>query len=223
MKSICLIFVYSLIASVSFTQNTEVWMGANYNKYFESGDKDSHVLTANKPGFGYCLGVTFKSCQENWSPMRFSVFIDNYRGTIDNGFYGLGGSTSIYAEVEKTTFGVGFLPVNFKILKRVDLSLGGEARIRIYDRTSGYKAWRIGPDSFSKNLTDYPYSIHKGFFFGVCGKIGYDFLMPANWTLSPQYKFYYGLTEEFKNTDFNTKSLRHYILIGMYRTLTNNG
>ena len=59
--------------------------------------------------------------------------------------------------------------------------------------------------------------INKNFFFGIAAMISYDIRIKEKWYISPQYKFYLGLTKEFENTEANIKSMRHNISIGIIR------
>jgi hypothetical protein len=53
------------------------------------------------------------------------------------------------------------------------------------------------------------------FQFGLRLRLAYTIPLSETIFISPQYSFYYGLTNEFKEFPEITKSYRHYLLIGI--------
>ena len=62
-------------------------------------------------------------------------------------------------------------------------------------------------------------SINNNVFFGISGRVGYLFNINEKWGLLPYYRFYMGVTDEFKNTEAEIKSMRHSFEIGIVRNL----
>jgi hypothetical protein len=215
-----------LIISNSFGQTVEISCGANRNNYFDLQRENGHFITEYNPDFGFSFGLSISDFKIDTLPMRISLLIDNYKG----GFYttnsGLGGGNTTEAKVNKTTLGIGIYPLNVSIRNNFHFSFGGEVGLKLFDQTSGYKSsWRMGTP------ITYPYTytymtiendsvkINKNLVFGISGRISYDIRIKENWYINPQYKFYFGLTDEFENTEAKIKSMRHSFLIGIIRKL----
>ncbi|HYX09502.1 MAG TPA: hypothetical protein VE912_22420, partial [Bacteroidales bacterium] len=56
-------------------------------------------------------------------------------------------------------------------------------------------------------------------YFGFQGRIAYDFKFSESFWISPQYLYYFGLSNEFVDFPENTKSMRHYICIGIKKKI----
>lgn len=220
MKAAILEILLFLVISSSFGQAIEISGGANRNKYFDLQKKGGHYITEYTPDFGYSFGISVSDFKIDTLRMRISLLIDHYNGKIYTTNGGLGGASTTEAQVFKTTMGIGFYPVNISIRNGLNFSVGGEFGLRLYDRTSGYKSsWRMGAPSTYMTIENDSVSINKDFFFGLTGRISYDFRLKENWYISPQYRFYVGFTDEFENTEAKIKSMRNNILIGIIRKL----
>ena len=54
-------------------------------------------------------------------------------------------------------------------------------------------------------------------------RVGYEFRLSDRMMLAPQYSFYYGLSPEFEQFPEETKSMRHFLGIGLTWDLTPAG
>jgi hypothetical protein len=149
---------------------------------------------------------------------------DNYKGgfSVTNG--GMGGASTTTDQVRKNTLGLGLYPLNFKLFNKVEFNLGGEFGFLISDITTGkMSSWNYGggePGSYKSTLTNidnHAEQINNSKYFGFCGIVSYHFKISEKWLLSPQYKCYYGIKNDFKDVEASIKSLRNNFSIGISR------
>lgn len=77
----------------------------------------------------------------------------------------------------------------------------------------------MGSQSTYMTIENDSMKINRNVVFGLSAIICYDIRIYNDWYLSPQYKFYLGLTPEFKETEESIHSLRHYFEIGVKRKI----
>ncbi|NOU18752.1 MAG: outer membrane beta-barrel protein [Bacteroidales bacterium] len=219
-KLILYIFLSFLFLRVA-GQRIEFSGGLNNNRFFSSQKDGGHLRTNFNNTYSYSLGIGLEDIKlDTLLKFRIILKFDNYRGSIHTINGGLAGESTTNATVDKYIVGLGVYPLNFNINKKIRISLGGEINYLIAETESGYQSsWQIGqPDSYK--LTENG-SITKNsrFNFGLLFRIGYDIRLKKDWYIVPQYIFYRGLTEEFKNIEAPTMSLRHYLQIGIIKQL----
>ena len=215
-----LLFVF--LGFQSHAQKLEFSGGVNRNNYFD-GNKDQHHFESEyHPGYGYSFGIGISEIKKGSSPPRFALRLDRSTGKIYTHKGSLASGYTTEAEVAKTTLGLGFYPFNFKVLKRIQFSIGMDLSFRISDKTSGYKKWWEGSQIVRggyMTIDNDSMSINNNVFFGISGRVGYLFNINEKWGLLPYYRFYMGVTDEFKNTEAEIKSMRHSFEIGIVRNL----
>lgn len=223
LKTMTRIFLYLLLCfftSKSSGQNFEISGGVNRNKFGDFHREVGHFISDYTPDYGYSFGMSISNFKIDTLPMRLSLRIDNYKGKFYTTSGGRGGAQKTEAEIEKTTIGLGFYPVNFAILKKIELGIGGELSFKINDKTTGYKSsWSMGAPGTYMTIENDSVKINKNFFWGFSGRISYDLKINETWFVSPQYKYHLGWSDEFKNTEAKIKSLRHNFEIGIIRRI----
>jgi len=220
MKAALFKILLLLLISNSFGQTVEISGGANRNNYFDFQKQDGHLITEYNHGYGFSFGLSLSDFKIDTLPMRISLLVDQYKGRFYTSNGGLGGSNETEAKVNRTTLGIGLFPVNLNIYNNFQISLGGEFSLKLFDQISGHKStWRMGVPPTYIELEHDSAKNNKNLFFGICGRMSYDILIKENWYISPQYKFYFGLTDEFEHTEAKIKSMRHNFLIGIIRKL----
>lgn len=201
-------------------QNLEFSGGINYNRFFSTEKDGGHLRTKHYDDYGYSIGIGIEDIKLDSLLFRFTLKLDNYKGKFHLINGGLGGESTTDAFVDKYTISLGIYPLNFKIFKNLKISFGGELNYLIKESETGYKSsWQMGqPDTYIL-LKDGTIEKNNKFNFGLICRIGYNIQLKNNWFIVPQYVFYRGLTEEFKDIEVQTKSLRHYFEIGIIRHL----
>lgn len=72
-------------------------------------------------------------------------------------------------------------------------------------------------ESMIFNLNEKYNSFSSLNYFGFRGRIAYDLNISDKYIVSPQYSFYYGLSEEFDEFPEFPNSIRHFFGIGVHK------
>lgn len=156
--------------------------------------------------------------------LRLTISYDKYGGKLEAYNGGLGGGGTTTAEIDKSVLSMGIFPLNFKIKKRLDINVGFELSVLLAESFSGTRwGWMMGqpPDggSYSYDLAESYDRYSEALYFGLKGRIAYDFKISDTFVISPQYAFYLGLSKEFREFPYETKSMRHYFCIGFEKRI----
>lgn len=200
-----------------FSQNIEIVGGLNKNLFFNFRQRKGHYNSSYKSDYGNTFRVGIENIKIYDVNMRFTLGYDNYSGKIRVSDGGLSGGYSTNTTVEKSIISFGVFPINFKILNKIDLNFGFEFAGLIYKNLTGKSSmWSIGKP-------DRNYDLNKNYsaktYFGLRGRIAYDFNISDKLIISPQYSYYFGLSNEFDKFPKTTKSMRHYFCIGFQKSL----
>ncbi|HRZ42110.1 MAG TPA: hypothetical protein P5228_05340 [Bacteroidales bacterium] len=224
MKKMLLGIVCLMCISESLGQKLEFTGGINLNRYLDADSfLDGYLPPGLKWDTGYQMALSLRSIRW-WHclPVKVTLRLDYVKGRIDEYYGGMGGGTSYHAAVDKINLGFGFFPVNIKIAKKFWVSIGGELSGRVWDHTTGEK-WAFSmyatPPVRTWSLDDDALQLNKDFFFGVSADFSYDFWLSDVWHLAPHYRFYLGLTDEFRNLESSIRSVRNYFEMGIIRRI----
>jgi hypothetical protein len=200
------------------SQSIEIIGGLNKNVFFDrGGGARFNSSYTSELGFVGRIGLDIKL---DWLQTRFTLSFDKYSGKLTAHDGGQAGSYTTTADIDKSIISFGFFPINFKIIKRIDLNFGIEQSILIHERFNGTNSgYMIGGSTWDYNLEDRFDKYSSKGYFGLRGRLAYDFNLTDNLILSPQYSFYYGLSNEFIEFPEYTKSMRHYFCIGLEKKI----
>jgi hypothetical protein len=208
-----LILLNSLTA---FSQNIEIIGGLNQNNFFNFKQNEGHFSSSYKSDYGYAIRVGLEDIKVDWLTLRFTLSYDKYGGELKASISKLSGEYTTNARIDKSVISLGVFPVNFKIMDRIDLNFGFELSRLINENYSGTSSgWRMGTPYWSYDLIDKYDRYNSKTYFGVRGRIAYDFNISDKLAISPQYSYYFGLSKEFDEFPETTKSMRHYFCIGL--------
>jgi hypothetical protein len=212
-----LILINSLTA---FSQNIEIIGALNQNNFFDFQQNEGHFSSSYKSDNGYALRVGLEDIKVDWLTLRFTLSYDKYGGELKASDGGLGGGYTTNAKIDKSVISLGVFPVNFKIIDRIDLNFGFELSSLIIENFSGTSSvWLLGEPDWSYDLNDKYDRYSSKTYFGLRGRIAYDFNISDKLAISPQYSYYFGLSNEFDEFPEATKSMRHYFCIGLQRKI----
>ena len=198
-----------------FSQNVEILGGLNKNSFFDFMQNDVHFNSSYNSYFSYSIRIGIDDVKVDWLPLRFTLSYDKYGGKVNASVGGLGGGNTIIAEIDKSIISLGVFPINFKIIDRIDLNFGFEISGLINENFNGTESgWQMGEADWSYNLIDKYNRYSAKTNFGLRGRIAYDFNISDELAISPQYSYYFGLSNEFEEFPQETKSMRHYFCIG---------
>lgn len=203
-----------------FSQSIELIGGVNRNNFFTYQEETAHFSSSYTPGYGYTIQIAIENVKVDWITARFTLSVDKYGGELDATDGGLGGAWTTKAKIDKSIFSLGVFPFNFKIANRIDLNLGFEVSGLIHETFRGTKSgWQMGQSYWSYDLNDKYDRYSSNLYFGLNGRVAYDFNIYDKWAISPQYSYYYGLMDEFVEFPKKTRSMRHYFCIGLQRKI----
>jgi hypothetical protein len=213
-----LIFLNSLNL---FSQNLEIIGGLNKNSFFDFQLNEEYYSSSYNSEYGYAIRIGIENIKVDWLTLRFTLSYDKYGGELEaTGGSGLGGGYTTNATIDKSVISLGIFPLNFRIIDRIDLNFGFEFAGLINENFSGTSSgWSMVNPSWSYDLNDKYDRFSAKTYFGFRGRIAYDFNISDKWTISPQYSYYFGLTNEFDEFPEATKSMRHYFCIGLQRKI----
>lgn len=218
MNPIKLIFSILIGASCfsAIGQNIELYGGQNTNHFHDYGQNVGHFQSSYNPGYGYSFGLAVDSIKADWMTLRFTLKFDKYSGSLTASDGGLGGGYTTEAEIEKSLISFGVFPFNFQIIKRIDFNLGFEISKLISESYKGTSSgWVMGQPNWHYDLQERYSKYGSSISFGLSSRLAYNLQIGECITIYPQYSFYFGLSKEFIEFPESTKSVRHFIGIGI--------
>ncbi|NCA86904.1 MAG: hypothetical protein EOM83_15285 [Clostridia bacterium] len=205
---------------VLFSQNIEVFGGLNQNTFFDFQKNEGHFHSSYNGDEGYAIGIGVDNIKVDKMTLRFTLTYDKYGGKIEASDGGLGGGYTTRAEIDKSILSLGFFPLNFRFFDRIDLNFGFEVSALVVDDFKGRSSgWMMGTPGWSYDLNEKYNRFSAKKYFGLRGRIAYDFYLTDKIAVSPQYSYYFGLSHEFDEFPEETKSKRHYLFIGIKRVI----
>ena len=217
------VIIFLIIVSNSIlllSQKLEFFGGLNNNIFHDYEEQYVHNKSVYNSDYGYNLGFGIDSIKIDWIKFRFTLFLDNYSGKLNISEGGLGGGSTTIANVEKYQISFGIYPINIRILKRINLNIGliiSRLINESFNGTSG--GWAMEQPNWSYNLQDKYNRYSSLTYFGFQGRIAYDFKISKSIWISPQYLYYFGLSNEFVESPEDTKSMRNYFCIGIKKKI----
>ena len=222
MIKIISIVIMMLAFNSIFAQRIGYFGGLNRNHFydFKNDDKLAYYEANYTTGTGFEFGVSIENVKIDSIPMRFTVSISNYKGTVsvEDGYL-LGGSTSNFTS-NKYVVNAGIYPVNVELEKNIRFNLGGQFSYLLAQSIVGeHVKYRANEGQERIKMDSDFFDTRRNLYFGISARLSYDIELQNDWILAPQYNFYLGLTTEFKNIESKTNSMRHLIGIGFTKIL----
>ena len=222
MLKILSISLLMITCSQVFAQRLGYFGGVNRNSFydFKNDDKFAYYNAEYTPGTGFDLGFSIENFQIDSIPMRFTVSISNYKGTVsvEDGYLS-GGSTSDFTS-NKYIGNAGIYPVNIELEKNFRFNLGAQVSYLIAQSIVGDHLVYRANEALEKIKMDSDFlNTRRNVYFGISARLAYDIELANDWIISPQYNLYFGLTNEFKNIESKTNSIRHHFGIALTKIL----
>jgi hypothetical protein len=202
-------------------QKLEVSGGINttcfYSDYWSTGETGG---TYSKR-LGLQIGISINDVSAD--RFRFGLKLANYRGVYDNSFSALGGGRTYHVDISKFVIALEAFPLNFTLFTNLKLNIGGECNCLLFDATTGAShSWQMGTapsqpgTSSSKKFEVGTWGGNNWISAGILTRIAYEIPLSDEWFFTPQFLFYVGLTQEFKDL---SKTMRPYLEIGLAKKL----
>jgi len=216
--------IISILIAISclpvFGQNIELFGGLNTNNFHDYKENEGHYQSSYHSGSGYSFGLAIDSLKVDWMTLRLTLKFDKYSGDLTASDGGLAGSSTTTAEINKSLISLGVFPLNFRIFKRIDLNIGFEISKLISESYKGSSnGWNMGEPNWSYDLQEKYNKYSSSINFGLSTRLAYNLQINESIIISPQYTFYFGLSNEFIEFPEATKSIRHFIGIGIKKKL----
>ena len=220
MTRILTTIVLSVFTFTSYAQNIEYTAGFNHNVLYDTQDDSPFTSTSYQSKSGFYGHVAIEDIKFEWMKFRFTLGMEHLQGEFTASEGGQSGGTTNTGDYKKTNITFGVYPINKLLLRHIDFNLGIEVSKRFQETLNGTSTISSQKNSGSTVTLNERYNdFTKGVNTGIKARLAYDLKFNETWLISPQYEFYFGLNHEFNKLPKRTKSIRHYIGIGMQKIL----
>ncbi len=222
MRKLFILATFSFFVTTVNSQSIELGGGLNRNKFYSWKHNEGHFNAEYKSGNGFSFFLSLEDTVLKDIFVKFVLVLDDYNGTLSTTNGGLGGSSTTYADVNKTIIGLGFYPFNYKFLKSGFLNFGVSYSLLLNQQMDGYNSWwylgtsSSGIDTLDNNSDKYK----NNSTFSAVARIAYKIAVTKSWYLVPQYLITFGFGNEFKNLEADTRSFRQTFALGISRSLS---
>jgi hypothetical protein len=216
-KCIAVLVLFGALHSIQ-AQRHEFTIGLNRTHFYDFR-KTARTFGAEDQFWG-SIGWSIDNLSTSKLPYRLTLKLERYQGDVYIFNGGLGGGVTLDASVAKHLIALGLYPLNFSIKQVLDFNVGAEFNALILEKAKGYYGYYQGgspPISYSTSLEDGKKRLSKNFGVGLNARIAYNIRIKKGWTLVPQYQIYAGVSDEFKDISSDTRTIRHYLAIGLAR------
>ena len=212
--------VLFLINLQCFGQKPDVFIGMNANLFHDYKAKQGHYSSSYKLALGYTAGLGLDIIKKDRFKLRITVQYDHYNGISEVSDGGLGGGYTTYANVNKSIVSLGLFPVRFRFLKKIDVNFGLLFSGLIDESFSGNRlGWKLNSPPVNVNLLGMYKHFSSKTNVGCQLRFSREFELSNSVLITPQYMFYYGLLNEFRDYIMDANSVRHYFCIGFKKKI----
>jgi hypothetical protein len=198
-------------------QSLEVLGGINLNQFHES--EVDRIPSGFTSDVGFTGGLGYDFAIDSFR-LRLTILYESYGGEVKAWYGGNGGGSFIETDVTKSVISLGFFPLNLKFKERLSFNVGFELSVLINEDFPGtYNRWTLGQPVITTDLEEEYSKFSNNLQYGVRLRLAYDIPIASSITISPQYGFYYGLSNEFREYPKTAKSYRHYLMVGLKKNI----
>ena len=221
MKYIYILFIIFHSLHIG-AQQIEFFGGPNHTTLFDNKNSSGFFQTSYENRQGISFGVELNHIKIDKSKVRARMTFERINAVL-NGNYIPKIEGRINADVQKSILTLDLYPLNKTFFKRLSLGLGFTISGLLNENYSGRE---IFPASTPGVFYHYEIALKYANYstklnLGLRILVSYDFPIDKNHFITPQYSFHLGLTNEFENFIVDTRSIRHFIGIGIKKNLKN--
>jgi len=220
MRFILFLTLFFVTVNRLHSQQIEFSSGLCTNSFFDGSKRDLHHYSNYDSKSGYSISLAMNMLAIDSLPLRFSLRYTDYGGAIFTTNGGVAFYTSTNASVHNQCLGADIFILNFKIKSKLNLNLGLEINYLLKEKLTGYIDVHVPPDFDTIPFDKGTIQLGNQFYGGIVARVGYEVDLSKYYYLIPQYQIFVGLTPEFDNLEMNTRSVRHYLEIGIGRRIT---
>ncbi len=208
-----ILFLFILFSHTNLHGQKLSFLGSfNNTIYHDYQSNTGHYRSSYVPGLGYSVGIQLDSIQSYWWNIPVTLQFERYGASLGAQGGGLAGGYDVEAAVDKSVISLGIIPLNFSIKSKLKLSFGLNLSLLLDERVKGtYQYWRLGQPSINTNVKNYYARYSRTNYVGIMGGVTYDLFFTKSLVFSPQYRYYFGLSNEFQGFPYTTKAMRHEI------------
>jgi hypothetical protein len=184
---------------------------------WDNKDENPHWKSAYETGQGYSIMIAVEDVRLDWARMRISMALEHFNGDVYAYSGGLGSGSGTSAEFNKSMLSVCIFPHGFSVRDKLDIQIGIQLSCLLNENFSGRKGWwSILPNSGGNSTLEDTYDhYNSAFYFGLVGRLAYNFRIAESIYIFPQYSFYFGTSPEFREFPYETRAMRHFIGAGI--------
>jgi hypothetical protein len=206
-----------------FCQRLDLFGGLNYNKYYDIKNTDTRFEPTYQSFYGYSLGLGIDKVNIKCINLGFEINIDHYGLKLDAESGGRAGGSETKAKIYKSLISFVFFPANVTILRKIDINVGLQVSKLLDENFEGNISGSIN-NGYSIVTSDYELTeiydkYSSSTYYGLLGKISYEFNVTKTLKIYPQYRFYHGFSNEFIQCPIDTKTNRYYLCIGIRKII----
>ena len=202
-------------------QEIEIIGGLSRNNFYNMENDLRDFQSSYTPGLGYVVRIGIDDIELGWQNIRLMLSYENYNGKVWAKYEGKAGDFITNSEISKSVVSFSFFPVNLQIFKKWNINLGLEISGLVNNTVKGTNSgWTMGHGLWSHDLSERKYN--SNLYFGLRGRIAYEFFISKKYAIVPQYSYYLGLTNEFTEFPEGTNSMKQYFCIGIKRKIGTN-
>jgi hypothetical protein len=226
MKYVFTLILFILFFHVIQAQNLEVFGGSLKNTVKICSNDTPWEESHQSSYEGYSIGIGINNLvPDSFPKLRFRITAryDEYGNYIYAYSGGRWGYSKDEVIVQKRNISLGIYPVNFKVVKDLEIGIGIELGVLLNSKTVGYRNTYYNNGnpqtpsvSTSKNYEIENNSIHyKKIIPGLVGRASYKIPLSSHFRLIPQAEYYHGLLKEYQDLVLETHSRRWSIKLGL--------
>ncbi len=202
-------------------QNLMFSSGYVRNSYYSFSDEEGYQHSKYEPGSGYSAFAGYDSIVVDSIAFDIVISFNNYMGHVNasNGTHISSSWTDI--ETNMARVGLSIIPLRFAIGKNLKIKSGIDLNYLIKNKIKGTKGYYFMATGDIDTLNGPKDNIVNHFSFGLILKAEYEIRLSEKLFLVPQYMINLGLTNEFRNIETNTKSIRQIFGIGLMKKIAN--
>lgn len=194
-------------------QTLEFYGGMSRNYLYDNKTQNIFYSSSYTARNGLCIGMAVDSINLKWISLRASFQFEEVTGDLSVMEARKYFQQVIVAQTKKYIFSAALYPVNLLLFKKLAINIGAEVSGKIDEKNKG----TFQDPCFSEriiNFEDGYVHYYANLSIGLKGRLAWAVRLSSSTIITPQYQFYYGLTNEFDEAPEEAKSIRHYLMLG---------
>jgi|GEM_PF-2923396 len=216
MRFFVITILFCLLPFFLFSQELEFTTSFGQNTFYKLKVPPNFESYSYASGNAIAANIRLKLISENFPTGEFLVFcsIEHYIGGFDHSINATGSGDRTIGTTDKTTLSIGLYPLNYKILKRLDIHIGIQMSFLLNEKNRGsYSVWTLNNLSGSNfSLEGEELNIRTIPALNI--KLSYPIKINDTISILPEYMGILGLVSELQQIGY-PRSMRNYLGVGL--------